>query len=76
MLPKEQKRCLLHQLFVRDLEAVEGVFPVKDAGNVVDGHAVNIGLGSGVELCVKALRHFLHPGDGNIHGGDNGSGNV
>ena len=35
MLPKEQKRCLLHQLFVRDLEAVEGVFPLGTSSMVM-----------------------------------------
>ena len=67
VLPDQEKSGLLHQVLVRDVVAVEGIFPVKDTGHVINGHAVKIGFGRSVHLGMEPLRHFLHFRDGNIH---------
>ena len=58
---------LLHQTFVWDTVAMVSVFAVKDARYIVDRHTVYIGLGCGVQLCVKTFWNLFYIDDCDIH---------
>ena len=68
MSPGQENAGLLHQLPVRRLETVVGVLAVEHAGYVVDGHAVHISLGGGVQLGMETVRNLIYPDDRNVHG--------